>query len=110
MARRPSVSDPRPPAQAPRTAKREIGCSELSAASSANAFSLCRGSTGVLSRVTDAASSQRLLAAGAPGERAEADFRRAAPATAGRHTDGRWPTDDRVPHAIELAPLKPNPE
>jgi len=39
--------------------------------------------TGVLRRVTDAASSQRLLAAATAGQRAAADFRRAAPAPSG---------------------------
>jgi hypothetical protein len=44
--------------------------------------------TGVLSHVMDAASNELLLAARAEGQRAETDFRRAAPAAAPRH-DGR---------------------
>ena len=45
------------------TAKQEIGWSETSAASSVLAFSLARVTTGNLSRVTDVAASQPLLAA-----------------------------------------------
>ena len=58
-------TDRRPRAPAARTAKREIGWSESSAASSVNAFSMLRGTTSVLSRGMDAASNQQLLAASA---------------------------------------------
>ena len=57
--------------------------------------------TGVLSRVTDAASSQPLLAASPKEYRAETDFRRVAPAAAGRHDERR----DTV-RGIKAGPLR----
>ena len=77
-------ADQRPPVQAPRDAKQEIGWSEASAASTVNAFSLLRITSGVVSRGVDQASSQLLLAAGVV--RATSGNRFPARSTGGRRS------------------------